>query len=630
MKARPLRTMVATLVVVYGLVLATVLLGDTPQLGLDLRGGVSVNLQPVGEDGEVIDEVSEDDLDDAIEIIRQRVDAVGVAEPEVTRQGNTITVQLPGATDQQEVLDLVGKTAQLEFRPVLALSGQVLRGEERTEAEEQVAELRTDLGVPEGVTAQQVAEDESAKMQAALPTTTVPEDGAPTTAAPEATPEATTPETPTGEDEQGMASDGSADPATSGNGGSRSARVAAQDETTTTAAPEGETTTTTPPEPLNQWGVDVNDEAFAELFQLESQLAAELTPDEDQTAEGEVSLAGEDGTVYRLGPVALTGTAVDGATAGLNDQGQWTVNPVFKGGEDGIDLFNAIAAQCYAPTPDVCPGLSSPDESGVQRGLLGIVLDGVVLSAPSINVPEFARDEISISGSFDQESAEALAVALRFGSLPIELEPQQAENVSATLGKGALQAGIISGLIGLLLASIYLFVYYRLLALIAIAGLVVAASALYVVMAFIGATVTLAGVVGLVVSIGVTVDSAVVYFEAMKEQVRGGVSTRLAADRAFDIAGSTIVKANVASIIGAAILYWLAIGPVRGFAFYLGAMSILDLIMLYLFIYPATAMVARSRQGQHPERLGLSSADDDPGTGPVTTAPDPSSTGVPS
>ena len=202
--------------------------------------------------------------------------------------------------------------------------------------------------------------------------------------------------------------------------------------------------------------------------------------------------------------------------------------------------------------------------SAEGKGLLGIVLDDVVLSAPSINVASFDRDQIQISGEFDKESAESLAVALRFGSLPIELAPQQAENVSATLGEGALQAGIISGLIGLLLAALYLALYYRLLALVAVGGLVVAASALYVVMAFLGATVTLAGVVGLVVSIGVTVDSAVVYFEAMKEQVRVGVTARAAADRAFDVAWGTIVKANVASLIGAGVLYWLAVGPVRG------------------------------------------------------------------
>lgn len=543
MKAHPLRALIACLVVVYGLVLATVLTDNTPKLGLDLQGGISVNLQPV-KDGEVTDDVTDEQLDQAIEIIRKRVDALGVAEPEVARQGNTITVQLPGAKDQNEVLEVVGKTAQLEFRPVLATAGKTLEGKDRTEAEAKVEELRGDLSVPEGVTAQQVATDEQTQ-QASTTTTT----------------------------------------------------------TTTTVAPaEGDattSTTTTLPPVLNQYGVDTNDEKFFELYQLETQLAAEMTPPEDQTPEGEVTLAGEDGTIYTLGPVALTGTSVEGATAGLNNAGQWTVNPSFKSGEDGIDKFNAVAAKCYAADP-TCPALSAEG-----KGLLGIVLDDVVLSAPSINVASFNRDEIQISGDFDKDSAESLAVALRFGSLPIELAPQQAENVSATLGEGALQAGIISGLIGLLLASVYLALYYRLLALVAVGGLVVAASALYVVMAFLGATVTLAGVVGLVVSIGVTVDSAVVYFEAMKEQVRVGVTARAAADRAFDVAWGTIVKANMASLIGAAILYWLAVGPVRGFAFYLGAMTLLDMVFLYLFVYPATALLARSGQGRHPGRFGM-------------------------
>jgi preprotein translocase subunit SecD len=618
-KAHPLRALIATLVVVYGLVFAAAITGNTPKLGLDLQGGVSVNLQPV-KDGEVTDDVTEEQLDQAIEIIRNRVDAVGVAEPEVTRQGNTITVQLPGATDQQEVLDLVGKTAQLEFRPVLSTAGAQLTGDDRVEAESTVEELRTELGLPEGVTAQQVAEQEQSLQAAAAPTTTVPADPGATT---ETTAPTETPVSGGAGDEQGMA-----DPS-NGNGGSRSARAVTQDETTTTAAPDGEATTTTaPPAPLNEWGIDLSDEKFGELYQLESQLAAQLTPEGDRTAEGEVTLSGEDGTIYTMGPVALTGTAVEGATAALQGT-DWAVSPTFKSGEDGIDLFNAIASQCYSATPDVCPGLGA-DEAGNPRGLLGIVLDDEVLSAPSINQATFERDSISITGSFTQEEAESLAVALRYGSLPIELEPQQAEIVSATLGQGALEAGIISGVIGLLLAAIYLVLYYRLLALIAVAGLVVAASALYVIMAFLNATVTLAGVVGIVVSIGVTVDSAVVYYEAMKEQVRSGISVRVAADRAFDSAGSTIVKANIASIIGAAILYWLAVGPVRGFAFYLGAMSVLDLVMLYLFVYPATAILARSRQGEHPRRLGLDGPPTD-AAGPVTDQPtpaDPTSTGV--
>ncbi len=546
MRTHPFRALTATLVVVYALVFLTFLTGNSPKLGLDLQGGISVNLQPV-KDGKVTDDVTDEQLDQAIEIIRKRVDALGVAEPDVARQGNTITVQLPGAKDQKEVLDVVGKTAQLEFRPVLSSSGTILKGKERTTAEAKVEKLRTDLALPEGVTAEQVANDEQTRQASTTTTTTTPPaEGAATSS-----------------------------------------------------------TTTTVPTPLNQYGVDVYDDTFGELFQLENQLTAKLTPPEEQDPKGQVTLADTDGNIYTLGPVALTGTSVEGATAGLNNTGQWTVNPSFKAGKDGIDKFNEIASTCYSATPDVCPGLGQ-DDGGQPRGLIAIVLDDEVLSAPSINTPSFSRDQIQISGSFDKDSAESLAVALRYGSLPIELAPQQAENVSATLGKGALQAGIISGIIGLLLAAAYLGIYYRLLALVALGGLVVAASALYVIMAFLGATVTLAGVVGLVVSIGVTVDSAVVYFEAMKEQVRGGVSARLAADRAFDIAWSTILKANVASLLGAGILYWLAVGPVRGFAFYLGAMTILDLVFLYLFVYPSTALLARSGQGKHPARFGMS------------------------
>lgn len=538
MKAHPLRALIIFLVVVYGLVLAMVLTSHAPKLGLDLQGGISVNLQPV-KDGKVTDDVKPEQLDEAIEIIRKRVDDLGVAEPEVARQGNTITIQLPGAKDQAEVLEVVGQTAQLEFRPVISMSGSELTGKKRTEAEKKVADLRAELGLPEGVSAQQVVADEQTQQAA---TTT----------------------------------------------------------TTTTAPPEGTETTTTLPPSLNQYGVDLNDERFAELYQLEAQLASAATPPEDQKPDAQVTLPDEEGNLYTLGPVALTGTSVSGATAGLSNDGRWTVNPSFKGGADGIDKFNAIASQCYAAAQGVCPALS---QSG--KGLIAIVLDGEVLSAPEIQQPTFSKDQIQISGSFDKESAEALAVALRYGSLPVELKPQQAENVSATLGKGALEAGIISGVIGLVLAALYLAIYYRLLALVAVAGLVVAASALYVIIAWIGATITLAGVVGLVVSIGVTVDSAVVYFEAMKEQVRMGVTARAAADRAFDVAWGTIVKANVASLLGAAILYWLAVGPVRGFAFYLGAMTILDITSMYFFIYPATALLARSRQGKHPGRFGI-------------------------
>ncbi len=613
MRKHPVRMMVGTLVVVYGLLLMTFLLGNSPKLGLDLQGGVSVNLQPVKE-GKVITNVSAESLDQAIEIIRRRVDALGVAEPEVSRQGSTITVQLPGAKDQKEVLKVVGSTAQLEFRPVLAAVGEIPTGKDRKETEKKVAELRKSLKLPEGVTAAQVLADEQAKQQAAAGTETpgadTPGTGAPTTEAP-----STETTAPAGED----GSPSTTPPATkepttteAGSGGGRAVTKVlpgigaqatdgerAQGETTTTAAPESSTTTTTAPPPsLNQWGIDISSQDFADLYQAEAALNTELTPADQTKASEEATLATSDGVVYKLGPVAVDGRAVKTATAGLSQQGQWEVNPVFRKGKNNIDKFNAIAAKCFAGATE-CPDV------GGGKGQLGIVLDGVILSAPTINVASFAADQIQISGSFKQDSAEQLAVALRYGSLPIQFAPQQAETVSATLGQGALRAGLLCGLIGLVLVLAYLIFYYRLLGFATAITLSLSATLLWVIMSNLNATVTLAGVVGIVASIGISLDSSIVFYESLKEDVIDGTSLRTSAERSFSTAYSTILKADISSLIGAGVLYWLSIGPVRGFAFYLGAATVLDLLTAYFFLRPAVFVMSRSSLGERPRLFGI-------------------------
>jgi len=585
MRQHPLRQLILTMVVAYGLLIATVLSGRSPQLGLDLQGGISVNLQPV-RNGKVVDDVKPEQLDEAIAIIRKRVDALGVAEPEVSRQGNTITVQLPGAKDQQQVLDVVGKTAELRFRPVLQTVGQVPTGAKRTKAKQQLVKLRKELNLPDGVFAVQVAEDEQAKQPATAPPTTTPAEISSTPSTTAAAPATT------------AAPGTTADP-TAGNGGKKS--FTQKDGTTTTTAP-ATTTTTVKPVPLNQYGVDVYNPKFAELYQLEQQLSTQTTKSADDKADAEVTLVGRDGTVFKLGPTQLTGTAVETAQAGLDQSGQWTVNPVFRKGAKGIDLFNKAATQCFNGAP-TCPAVAP------NKGQLAIVLDSEVLSAPTINEPTFDRDRIQISGDFTEAEAKSLAVALRFGSLPIELQPQQAETVSATLGKGALKAGIIAGLIGLLLVAAYLVVYYRILGLATVGALTISASLLWVIMSNLSATVTLAGVVGIVVSIGISLDSSVVFFESIKEDVRNGASLRSSVEKSFSAAYSTIIKADMSSLIGAVVLYWLSIGPVRGFAFYLGVATLLDLVAAYFFLRPAVVLLARSKQGQHPARFGIPTDD---------------------
>jgi preprotein translocase subunit SecD len=582
---------VATSVVAYGLLLFTILSGRSPVLGLDLEGGIAVNLQPV-RDGEVVN-VDPERLDQSIGIIRKRVDALGVAEPEVSRQGNTILVQLPGAKNQQEVLDVLVTTATLQFRPVLQVVGQVPTGSDRQEAEQRQAQLREELALPEGLTAAQVAADEEAKQTAAAPTGELTPEGTPpeggaavTTAVPPTTAAPGTTIDPTAGDGEGGNRSVRTPAAPLQDGGGRRTTTTAAPSTTTTTVP-ATTTTTVPPTPLNQYGVNVYDQRFAELFQLESQLSAETTPADEARADQEVTLPGRDGVVYRLGPTKLTGRAIDTASAGIGQDGQWTVNPIFRGGENGIDRFNEVAALCFNGATD-CPAQAG------GRGQLAIVLDNEVLSAPSINEATFARDRIQISGSFEEEEARNLAVALRFGALPVDLEPQSAEVVSATLGE-----------IALALVCLYLIAYYRLLGLATVGALSISASMLWVVMSNLSATVTLAGVVGIVVSIGISLDSSIVFFESLKEDVRNGSSLRSSVERSFSSAYSTILKADISSLIGAAVLYWLSVGPVRGFAFYLGVATLLDLIAAFFFLRPATVILARSRFGDRPELFGI-------------------------
>lgn len=535
MRAHPLRNMLIAMGAAFGLLALTIILGKSPTLGLDLQGGVSVNLQPVDESGDVLGDVDNEDLDQAIGIIRKRVDAVGVTEPEVARQGSTITVQLPGATDQQEVIELVGTTAKLRFRPVLGFLGPEPTEAEREEISAEAQRVSEELGLPEGVTATQVIQEEVEATQAAT----------------------------------------GGDPAA--------------------APPDG---------PLNSYGIDIESSEFQELAALESQLQTQVTAREEITRDGEVVLRDQDGNVWTLGPtwssgdLWLEGDAVEDATAGLNQAGEYVVTPTFAEGESGIDLFNAAATACYNGEP------TCPVQQG-NRGQLAIVLDGEILTAPSINNPTFSRDSIEISGSFEQSSAQDVAVALRYGSLPLDMQPQQAETVSATLGEGALEAGIIAGLIGLIAVFAYLFLYYRLLASVTLASLSTSAALLWVAMSWLGATVTLAGVVGLVVSIGVAIDSSVVSFEGIKEDVRLGATVRSVAERSMNRSYSTIVKADTSSLIGAAVLYWLSVGPVRGFAFYLGAATLLDLFSAFFVLRPGVMALSRSGAGSAPQRLGI-------------------------
>ncbi|MEC8986246.1 MAG: SecD/SecF family protein translocase subunit, partial [Actinomycetota bacterium] len=247
---------------------------------------------------------------------------------------------------------------------------------------------------------------------------------------------------------------------------------------------------------------------------------------------------------------------------------------------------NIAANQCFNQTA-VCP-----------TSQLAIVLDGVTESTPNVQTPYFERDQITISGDFDQERAEETALVLRYGSLPLEFETPSSRIVSATLGKDSFDAGVVAGIVGLAFVALFMFAYYRLLGVAAILSLALSGTMLWVILAWLSTSrslaLTLAGVVGLIVSIGTSLDSNVVYFEHLKEDIGNGRTLRSAVDRSFPIAFKTIFYANLASLIGAGILYFLTVGSVRGFALMLGLASILDLIATYFFLRPFVKWISLS------------------------------------
>src|SRR5918993_3554378 len=519
-----------------GGIIATVASGNSPELGLDLQGGVSVVLEPTSD-------ADDEQLDQTLDIIRDRVDALGVAEPEITRQGGAIVVQLPGVKNRDRALELVGQTAELRFRPVLAN----LTGAETTQPEE--------------------GEDGSEGS-----TTTTAEGGSTTTAGDS---------TSTSEGAAGIPLGESAG--------------AVQETTTTTTPPT--TTTTAPP---------AEGEGTGEV---------PLTPREDDKADATVILPGkaEGEGPYQLGPSLATGRIVSSASAEF--QNEWVVALSMKGGADGIDTFNGIAAECFNRS-QACP-----------TGQLAIVLDSVVQSAPNIEQPSYERDQIQISGTFSEGEAKDLALVLRYGSLPVELERQSVQTVSASLGEDSLRAGVIAGLVGLALVALYMLVYYRALGLVLIVGVGVSASLLYAIVSWLGETrglaLTLAGVTGIIVSIGVTVDSYVVFFERLKDEVKAGRTVRASVDRGFKRAFRTILIADTSAFMGAAVLYLLTVGPVRGFAFFLGLSTVLDVIVAWFFTRPLVAILGRRKMftsSRFGVARGLGMAEPKPATPSATPA----------
>ena len=481
-------SLVGVVVVVFGLLVGNLVAGNVPSLGLDLQGGASVTLQPEG----TYDAKA---LDVALTIIRSRVDSIGVSEPEIIRQGDTVVVNLPGVEDQQRALDIIGKQGQLLLRPVLQ-AGTINTGTE----------------------------------------TTVP--GATTVV-------------------------DSTLPAASGPGSSRI--VAATTVPPTTSSPTTVAAT-----------------------QSSSPSLAEILANQDANdPNASVVLLGRNGDVYSAGPAGASGLVFSNDASAEINNGTWSVVVGLLQGSAGEDIWNALSTRCFNKD-ETCP-----------TGQIAIALDGEVISAPVVQQAVFTGGTVQISGSFTEAEARDLAKILEFGAVPVKFSVATVQTVSPTLGKDSLRAAIISGLVGVLLVMLFFFFYYRLLTIVVVSGLVISGSLLWSVISYLsktnGLALTLSGVAGIVVSIGVTVDSYVVFFERLKDELVSGKTMRGAAQRSFTSAWRTILAADTVSFIGAIILWQLTVGSVRGFAFFLGLSTLIDVFVAYLFTRPAILLLARSK-----------------------------------
>ena len=506
MTRRLVVSLVGIVLLASGTFTANIVAGNFPALGLDLQGGASVTMTPVGE----VDPAA---LSVAVDIIRQRVDSLGVAEPEIIRQGNTVVVNLPGVKDQQQALDTIGRTGAVEMRPVLKIAEN-----------------------PESTTTTTVVGG---------PTTTVK--GATTTTVKGATTTTLKPASTT------------LPPPAGGIGSSRTAAV---------------TTTTVPAEAVNP---------------------VTGLPD------GQTILPGrKDGLIYLLGPAEATGEVFSNDSSAQVDAGAWVVVAKLRSGAAGTDVWNALSTKCFAGGAD-CPTKA-----------IAIILDGEVISAPTVQTPTFDNGSVQISGSFSETEAQDLARVLQFGAVPVKFETPTVQTVSASLGEDSLRAAVISGLFGLLLVLLFLLFYYRLLAIVVVGGLGVSGLLLWSVISWLsktnGLALTLSGAAGIIVSVGVTVDSYVVFFEKLKDDVQQGRTLRNSAARGFDRAWRTILVADTVSLIGAVVLWQLTVGSVRGFAFFLGLSTLSDMIVSYFFARPAVLLLAKTKLFNRGRVLGVAKA----------------------
>ncbi|HEU4849173.1 MAG TPA: protein translocase subunit SecD [Terrimesophilobacter sp.] len=482
-----------------------------PKLALDLEGGTQIILAPQLESGQT---VTTDQLNRAVAIIRQRIDASGVSEAEINTQGQNVVVAIPGQEVDEETRNRVESSAKLEFRAVITSDSAAVSS---------MGETPSPSPTP-------------------TPEATDSPEGTPSPSS-SASPEATPRPTPSN----------ASDPAW--------------------ITPE-----------LQK---EFDDFDCADLDSANANIAPADEPLITCEINGTLTDALPD-YKYILGPVEVSGERIVDATNGLvaNSQGistnQWGVNIVFDA--EGAKEFGEVTTRLY--------GLTGPQHQ------FAIVLDGKVISAPTTNAI-ITDGKPQITGNFTQESSKTLADQLKFGALPIGFVVQSSETISATLGTSQLQSGLIAGILGLILVMVYTLFQYRALGFVTIASLVAAGVITYLVITVLswreGYRLSLAGVAGLIVAIGFTADSFIIYFERVRDELRDGRLLVSAVEAGWKRALRTVYAAKGTNLLAAVVLYVVAVGNVRGFALTLGITTVIDVLIVIMFTHPMLQLLARTR-----------------------------------
>ncbi len=481
----------------------------SPRLGLDLAGGLSVVYQTEHK-------VATSQLDEAVQILNNRVNGLGVSGAQVSTSGNNqIAVSIPGVKNAAQVLAAIGQTAQLYFRPVECFAPPLVvakssKGTTVSTTHPGTATLPT-CGSQYATTVANIAVTPNSSVQGYSVNNNLTDDP--------------------------QFADYKNTPTTVSNYPNRTVLLPGITQGTATAANSGR---------------------------------------------------------YVLGPEQLTGHSIGSATATQDQTGNWVVDYNLTGA--GSPLWDKVAQENF-------------------HEYLALELDGVVQSAPLIQPTQSAftsfagKGEIS-GGNMTEANAKQLALAMQFGSLPVRLKELTTQTVSPTLGKSALKAGLGAGIVGLALTLLYVLLYYRALGAVVISGLALTAATLWAIISALGHTTfspsfDQAGITGLIVSIGITVDSYIVYFERLKDETRTGRSIRTSVERGFKSAWRTVWAADFISLLAAVVLYEVAVGDVKGFAFFLGLSTIMDMAFTWFYTRPLVILLGRSDRLTEPGRFSI-------------------------